>query len=115
MKRTALKRSVKPMAKRSARRGSVEAKDAKWRADVKTKFGPCCRVQECLIEVAHTHHVLGKNANPRLRHVVENGARLCEPHHCWAHKEVETARAYFINLLSPTDAAKLQQLARQRR
>jgi hypothetical protein len=103
------------MAKRSPRRGGVEAKDAKWRIDVESYFGPRCRSEGCQIPVVHTHHIYGKQAYPRLRNELLNGARLCFGHHKWAHDYPARALRYFLARLSPTDAAKLQQMAREKR
>jgi len=113
MKRSPLKRSVKPMSKRSKNRGGVEAKDARWRREVLQLRGLNCGL--CRTWQQAVHHIFGKNSHPRLRHEPLNGFPICNFHHHWIHENPFDGLTEVLYAIGPTDAAKLQQLASARR
>ena len=69
----------------SAKNGQVRKADAAWARAVREKYGDRCFHFWCANAATDTHHIIGKKAHPRLRHVVENGLAMCREHHNEAH------------------------------
>lgn len=81
--------------KASRKRGKVLRDDATWRAAVFARTPGCEMGNPCCLGPHDPHHVLGKKAFPRLRHVPANGIRLCRFHHDWAHQHIASFRMWF--------------------
>lgn len=74
--------------------------DREQRSRILERDGHCCR--RCFTgsgthgdRVFYVHHVLGKNANPKLRHVDSNCVLLCFACHNWSHANPQAARELF--------------------
>ena len=98
MKRSPMKRSRKPiqrrtrLAARSARPGPAGRRllDRAWRLAVLERDGNRCQLigvngHTCSGNWLDAHHVKSKAAFPELRHVVKNGIAVCRKAHCWIH------------------------------
>ena len=85
------------MSKRSPRRNSVEAKDAKWRRSVKEIDGGFCKLHFFVTSITcwgniECHHIEGKQARPDLRYDISNGICLCQNHHDWVGRYPKAGR-----------------------
>ena len=119
MKRTALKRSHKPMSKRSAKGNRIAYKDALAKIRCFRIFGSYCifrdRVPHVCLGPIDPMHNFPKGLYPWLRFDPRNIMPGCRWLHDYFHAHPKEARQLMLDELSPTDAAKLQQLARLRR
>ncbi len=74
----------------------TNALDAAWSNSVRGQTGGRCLI--CWTEHSRhrqgtdAHHVYGKKAHPKLRHVVANGVWLCRECHDWMHAHPARAR-----------------------
>lgn len=96
------------VARRSARRGQVEALDAAARDFGLDRAGHRCEFSSPLRCSRRSgldlHHVQGKQAHPTLRWVSANHVILCRRHHDGAHAKPDAFRAWFA-AYRPSDAA----------
>jgi predicted restriction endonuclease len=118
MKRSPLKRSTKPMRKRSRNRFTVEAKDRKWREAVRAKSGGRCAFpvpHNCQGGSIECHHIFGRQAFPHLRHEVLNGIAVCVVAHRMSHDHPRTCRDIILEAMSVDDQNQLEELARSKR
>jgi hypothetical protein len=122
LKRSPLKRTSAPLARTAMSRYTPKtaarlSKIAKWRLAVKAKFGVLCVMPNlrdnttCAKLAVHVHHVMPIGSAPQLKHVVLNGAPLCESCHGDSHRNVTLCRFKLIGLLTPEQREELYRLA----
>jgi len=78
-------KSRKPMKRTSSKYAGVAVHDNRWKREcLHRDYGKCKICGGTAIEV---HHILGKQAYPQYRHILENGVSVCRVCHCWIHNE----------------------------
>ena len=103
LKRSAIKRSLRPTFKKKKRESPAETKfkrAVRIRDDYRCQF-PGCDVQSKRIDV---HHIAKRSQRPDLKFEVSNGICLCREHHDWTDHNHD--KAVSMNLLS-TDSYEL--------
>lgn len=124
-RRKPLKRSTKPLKRSPIKRGTTRLKrtsiakfsprtlerrerDRQWSEQVRLAFSGSCFMASvsCDTHRLDPHHIYGKQASPKLRHVLENGCLLCAWHHRIAHSHPKM----FQNMIEQKFPGRLQAL-----
>lgn len=83
------------VARVSAKRPRVVTADSRWSAAVMKRDRRTCQL--CGRLSTDAHHVYGKKAHPKLRHVLDNGIALCRLNHDMWHSLPDSHKTWFSN------------------
>lgn len=86
--------------------------DKLWSELVRYRDGHHCRVNGCLHDSCHAHHIFSRR-HTSTRFDVSNGISLCFAHHkYWAHVDYEEFREWVIREIGKKEYERLYELSK---